>query len=461
MSSVLSFYLDGTVVQVLRADISKHVVVTVNDALTFPDKELGAYLATCQIKTCILCFNPTLFFQDTLNLPPAASRFYGNLIHAEVQKRHPDIETFSFFYRSTGETTIDGVAFNRIAVFSYKDDSLSEYISLFSNHGKMISNIYAAPYPVFRLAAAACLDDLNTPRLVIASIPNEKMITLSMNGEPAFIRRIPSADVELQAADTDNINMTIDYCFQSLRVRPAEALLLNLRESLTEPAQQISTPLRQASLPALAALPPELADNYIAPLAAAMHYAATPSLCDITPAEYVTFKRGKRYLTVAIIAMILFSILLGGLNIMERLVISDMKSAMVVMRGQLAKAAEELATYRKLDDEVKRLGRPIEELNKLSTSISPASALATLSPFNTSLCTLRQLSTKKGEGYIEVQMEGDLNSDSYGDTQTIYEEALARLIRIPGYSISSSSVDIHKKTFIIKARFKNSAGQSK
>jgi len=460
MSNLISFYLDDSTVQAVNLSVADGMITAVHDARTFPREELDAYLESCRVKTCILCCNPTFFYQDTFNLPPAASKFYESLIRVEVQKSHQDLQKFTFLYRTIGDATIDGILFNKVAVFSYTDESISEYISLFNRHGIMISNIYAAPYTIFNLAAVSCLDDPNKPRLVIASLPNEKLILLSMNGEPGFIRRIPSADVELHAADIQNINMTIDYCFQSLRIRPTEALLLNLRVSPAEPPPKLGISLRLASLPQLATLP-DLAENYIAPLAAALHHAVSPSICDITPDEYVSFKSGKKILAGAIMTMILLSILLSGLILTQRLAISDLKSSITAIRGQIARSGQELDTYRKLDDEAKGFGRPIEELNKLNASINPASALSSLSLFNSPVCKLRQLSTQKGEGFIGVHLEGELDSAGYGETQKLYEEALARLLKIPGYSITTSSVDINKKTFIIEARFGSGAGQAK
>ncbi len=460
MSNLLSFYIDDSTVQAMNLAVAGGMITAVHDARTFPHEELDAYLASTKLKECIVCCNPTFFYQDTYNLPPAAAKFYQNMLRAEVQKSHPELQTFTFFYHIIGDATIDGVLFNRVAVFSYADESVSDYISLFNIHGKTISGMYAAPYPIFRLAAAS-LNDPDNVHLVIASIPNEKLILLSMRGEPAFIRSVPSTDVELNAADSQNISMTIDYCFQSLRVRPAEALLVNLRESFMDTPPQLGISLRFASLPPLAAVSPELTENYIAPLAGALHYAAAPSQGDITPATYITFKRGKKALAVATLVLVLLSVPLCGLLLTQRLAISDTRSAITAMRGQLAKTGEELDSYRKLDDEAKGFGRQIEDLNKLGAAISPAAALAPLSRFITPVRTVKRISTQKGEGFIGVHLEGDIQSNGYDDTQRIYEDALASLIRIPGYSVTSSSVDIAKKSYIIEARFSGGAEQPK
>ncbi|WP_203978688.1 hypothetical protein [Geobacter sp. SVR] len=437
------------------------MVTAVHEYGTFPREQLEAYLTSCRTKTCIICCNPDLFYQNTFNFPPAASKHYESLIPLEVRKALPDLQDFTFFHRIVGEATVDGVIMNKVAVFSYTDESLSESISLFNRCGKTISTIYAAPYPIFRLAAASCPDDPDTTRLIVASLPNEKMILLSLQGELAFIRKIPSSDAELRSADIHNINMTIDYCFQSLRVRPSEALLVNLCEPSSEPSGTVGIPLRVSPLPSLAAISPELAESYIAPLAAALHHTIAPALSDITPPEYTAFKIEKTHYTIAIAVMVLLSVLLGCLAYTQRTAITDLKSAIGTTRGQLVRADKELAAYRTLESEAKQCGRPIESLNRLCAAINPAAALATLSRFNSPACTLRQVATQKGDGFIGLHLEGDFRSGNLGETQRAYEEALARLVRIPGYSIASSSLDINKKSFVIEARFNGGTGQSK
>lgn len=444
--------------QAVKADISDSGV-TVNDAWTFYHEELDGYLSACRENTCVVCCNPALFHQDIVHLPPATVKFYDNLVRAEVMKSHPELTAFTLFYRTVGETTSDGVLYNKIAAFSYEDDSLSDFISLFSRRGKVISRLYAAPYPIFRLAASTCADDPARARIFIAPLSGEKLILLSENAELEFIRKIPSTDAALLPADSQNINMTVDYCFQSLRVRPSEAVIIDPHEQSAEPANHLTLPHRNALPPALAGLPHDTVRDYLAPLAAALHYAESPADGDILPSDYCVFTRNRRILAAATIVMIALILLLAGVILTERMALSDLKAGIAVLRTQLGKSGEEMAAFRKVDDETKALSRPIEYLNKISTALNPGTALASLTLTGSNDYSIKGISLQKGEGFIGVRIEGYIASSGYSETQTIYEGVVERVRKIPGYSVTSGSVDVKQKTFSIEARYSGAARQ--
>lgn len=458
MNNVLSFYLDGTIVQAVKTGISDGVV-TVSDSRTFPHHELDGYLATCREKACILCCNPSLFHQDIVYLPPAAGRFYDNLVRSEVMKNHPDLTSFTLFYRTVGEATIDGALHNKIAAFSYADDSLSDFISLFSRRGKVISRLYAAPYPIFSLAVSACADDPARPRIFIASLPGEKLILLSENSDLEFIRKIPSEEGALLPADVQNINMTVDYCFQSLRVRPAEAVLLNSPQQGTEASTALALPHRSVLPPALAGIAHDCVRDYLAPLAAALHYVESPADCDILPADYVAFTRNGKILAAATMVLVGLAMILAALALSERMALSDLKSGIAVLRSQIGKAGEELAAYKKVDEETRTLGQPIEYLNRINTSVNPGAALASLTLSGAKEYTIKGISLQKGEGFIGVRFEGEIVSSGYGETQAIYEGLMKQVGSIQGYSVTSGTIDIKQKTFSIEARYSGAGRQ--
>jgi hypothetical protein len=460
MSNVLSFYLDGTVVQAVRANISKDSV-SIKDVRTFPHDELENYLSGCREKACILCCNPSAFHQDIVYLPPAAGKFYDSLVRAEVQKQHSDLTSFTLFYRTIGEATIDGAPHNKIAAFSYADDSLSGFMSIFSQSGKVITNLYAAPYPIFRLAVSACTADSNHARIFVAALPGEKLILLSEKEEFEFIRTIPSQETALLPADIQNVNMTIDYCFQSLRVRSTEAIILNPAPKSEEHAPSLTIPFKSVYPLSLAGVPDQVAQEYLAPLAAALHHCKSPGECDILPSDYVSFKQNKRILAIGTMILIMFVLLLGGLVMRERMIVSDITSRISALRAHLSSAGAEIAIYRKLDEETKTLDNPIAFLNKLNTSQNPETALAALTFPRTTDYSFKGVTLKKGEGFVSVHLEGTITASGYKETQTIYEGVIKRIGKIPGYSISSSSVDIKLKTITIEARYSGAGQQGK
>lgn len=461
MSNVLSFYLDGTIVQAVRAHVSGSNV-TVRDARTFPHEELEGFLAACPEKSCILCCNPPSFHQDIVYLPPAASKYYDSLVRAEVQKDHSDLTSFSLFYRTIGEATIDGALYSKIAAFSYTDELLSDYISVFNNNGKVISHLYAAAYPIFRLASSACPPDSDKARIIIAALPGEKLLLLSEKEEFEFIRKIPSAETALLSADIQNINMTIDYCFQTLRVRPVEAVMFNPSELPEEPSFPLAIPLKSICPLTLAGVPHDIVRDYIAPLAATLHHIESPEECDILPSDYVSFRQSKRILATGTMILTALVLLLAGLALAERMTLSDQKSRIGALRAHLSSSGAEITSFRKLDDETKTFDRQIAFLNKLNNSlINPEAALAALTPPAKAAYSYKGITLKKGDGVITVHLEGTISSTGFKDTQTIFEGLVEQLKKTPGYSVSSSSVDIKQKTFSMEARYSGAGQQGK
>jgi len=460
MSSILSIYLDGTVVQILKAKIANSSI-TVKEALTFPHDELESYLLGCRHNNFIISCNPSSFYQDIIFLPKAAVKLYDNLIRAEMSKAHPDLAGFTFNYGVIGETTLDGVVQNKIAVLSYADEATAAFISLFYSNKKIIANLYATPYTIFRLAVSACESDSGQARIFITPLPGEKLILLCEKNELEFVRKIPSPETVLLPADVQNINMTMDYCFQSLRVRVAEAVMLNTPETSDDLPPPFNAPFRSLLPVELAGLPEQTVRNFMAPIATALHHVKDKGKNDILPSEYVSFKLHRNIFTSAILINIFISLLMGWLAFSEYNATTKHKEKIKSFRARLASASDEIAAYKKLDDEIKALESPMAFLNKLNTSQHPGTALASLKPPETKNYFFKGITLKNAEGVVNVHFEGAITASGYKETQTVFEGVVEQLKKIPGYSVSSSIIDIKQKTFIIEALYKGARQQSK
>lgn len=459
MSSILSFYLDGTIVQAMRADMVNGLT-EVQDVRTFPLKDLDSYLSGCREKVCIVCCNPPVFYQDIVHLPPATVKFYDSLVRAEVKKIHPSVVSFTLFYRIIGEATVDGNLLNKITAFSYIDDYLSDFISVFNRHGITISRLYAAPYAIFRLAASACSNDPALARIFIAPVPGEKLILLSENGELGFIRKVPSPEPGLDSADIKSIDMTADYCSQALRVKPAEAVMLRPAElpEAASPAPVI--PFRFATPAEISAVPADIVRDYLAPLASMILDSTRPEDCDILPPAYVSFKTNKKILTVAAMVLVVLSLFLSGFIISEYLVVADLGASVKKLRLNLGNPGEELTTYRKLDDEMKSFGHLSALLQRITT-LTTDRALASLVLPRTTAYQLKKVSLKKEDGFIHVHLDGAIYAASMKETQGIFENLVDQVRALPGYSLTSSNVDIKQQTFSMEARYSGDGKQGK
>lgn len=461
MTGISSFYFDGAIVQTVNACISG-ATLTITDAHTFPLDDLDDYLSNCREKRFIICCNPLVFHQDIMYLPPAASRQYDKLVRTEAQKIHPELTAFSTFHTTVGQSTIDSKVYNKVAVFSYTDDFLSGLLSKFNNHGKVISYVYSAPYTVFKLIASTCLNDAATQaRIFITSLPGEKLLLVGESNELEFIRKIPSSDAPLLPVDIQNINMTLDYCFQTLRVRPVEAIILNQAETSGEQSSSLSVPLISSLPPVLASVPHDIIADYIAPLAAALHYFGSPRDGNILPSDYAAFSTHKRFFTAATMLMSILALFLAGYLVTETMIISELKSKIGKVRTELSGSGNEIAAFKKLDAEVNLLKQPLDFTNKHNSSPNPATALAALILPESQEHMIKGITVQSGEGFLTVQIEGAINASGYSNTQASFEKLTSQVAKLPGYAVSSSGVDIKQKTFRIQARYTGAKPQIK
>jgi hypothetical protein len=247
--------------------------------------------------------------------------------------------------------------------------------------------------------------------------------------------------------------MTLDYCFQTLRVRPAEAVMLDQSEGADAQLPQLSVPMRLTSSPSLAGVPQAILEEYLAPLAAALHYSKSARVGDILPADYGAYSKNRMILSAGSIAMFVCTLLLAGYALTQFMIVSDLKSGIGTLKSQLATSREELAAYRKLEDEVKNLSKPLEILNKQRSSIHPAMALAALTLPGSPDYFIKGISVQDGEGFLNVQIDGSIVANGFSNVQATFEWIIEQLGKIPGYAVVASSVDIKQKNFKIQARY--------
>jgi hypothetical protein len=452
MNRVLSLYFDGAIVQAVTVRIVDGSVF-VEDARTFPLEELIEVIAISPNKTCVVCSNPQQFFQDIIHLPPAAVRHYGSLVKGEVARAHPELTSFSSIYHIIGDITLEGKPFNKIAVFSYADSFLTDLVTELSSAGMVISAAYAAPYVIQRLALSTCPADPEQPRIFISLLQGEKFFLVSDNGELVFVRKIPSQNETLLPDDTSNINMTVDYCHQTLRMRPAEAVMLNQPKLSPDLSQFVSVPLRASLPPGLSELPAHIVQDYLAPIAAALLVVKAPRIGNILPTAYEQATMHKKMIAGVTVFTAALVLVFSMLFVKEFLAVSRLKSSIGRVKAALGSSSQELATFRKLETEVGQLKQPLELVNKYNSSPNPSAALAALNLPVSGDYQIKGVTVHSiGDG-LNIQIEGTLISSGYSNTQALYEKLVAQVAQLPGYEAVSGKVDIKQKTVSIQARY--------
>jgi hypothetical protein len=306
------------------------------------------------------------------------------------------------------------------------------------------------------MGVSACRDDAGRTRLFIVPIPGEKLLLFGANTELAFMRKIISTGAALLSEDIKNINMTLDYGLQSLRMTTVESVLLTRQETPDEFATLLTVPMKYSFPPALDGVPDHLATAYIAPLAAVMHYFEAPRTGDILPWEYVSEKQIRSMLSWGSRLMVALALIATGCAIAEYINISDLKTGIVNIRSRLSAASDELATYKKFDREVKHLQQAITLIHS-----GKATAIASLSRLDSQEFSINGLSIQDQEGFMNVRIDGDINVSGFSNVQAVFEMIIERLSKLPGFTVLSSNLAITQKTFSIQARYVGAGQQAR
>jgi hypothetical protein len=247
--------------------------------------------------------------------------------------------------------------------------------------------------------------------------------------------------------------MTVDYCQQALRMRPAEAIMLNQPKLSPDLSNLVSVPFRASLPPELSELPAHIVQEYLAPVAAALHAVKAPRIGNILPTAYdhdTTQRKMIAGITIFTAALVLvFSMLF----VKEFLAVTRMKSSVGRVKAALAGSSQELATFRTLETEVGKFKQPLELLNKHNSLPNPTAALAALNLPVSGDYQIKGVTVNSGEGGSNIRIEGTLNGSSYSNTQTLYEKFVAQVAQLPGFVAVSGSVDVNQKSVSIQTRY--------
>jgi hypothetical protein len=162
-------------------------------------------------------------------------------------------------------------------------------------------------------------------------------------------------------------------------------------------------------------------------------------------------------LTAVSRVMFTLALLLAGYALTEGLIMADIKSDIRGLKTQLSSAGDELAAYRKLEDEVKILNQRL----KLARNHDPAKSLAALTLPVSPEYAIKSIAVHYGEGSQSFRIEGNIHTEGLSASQIIYETVVAEISRIPGYAVTSSNLDIKQKSFTIQASYRDDGQKPK
>ncbi len=451
MARVTAISFEDNVTKVVRAT-REHGILTVKDTLCLAEGELGAFLQNEKTDKFTVVCNFTQFYQDTLFLPPVDRKFLDSLVQAEIKKKYPDLQGFSYSYRIIGDSHHEGKPYKKIACFVFKEEEVSAITDRFTACNKSVKHLYNSADVLARFVK--CYENMcGETLLCIADSAVQKTIFVLENEELCFVRHIPSSGEGFTDLETQNINMTVDYCFQSLRIRPTRAVLLD-RSSSVEAAQlKLMAPIAGLMPPPHVRAPEETIWEYAAPIAAL----ANPpegETGDLLPPAYRSHCMQMTSLRYGTVVLILLSIL-GMAGIAEKYInVLRLNETIQGLRTKLEGMDAVARAYDRVNNEISAAMPEITYLNTMNASPGVQQALMTLDCLRVRDVQVKSIVLKRQEESIRMEIKAEIAAGSFVGMQSTLEQLVTALEKHKGAKTVSRKLEPNDRTCLIEVDYR-------
>jgi hypothetical protein len=231
---------EGGIVKVVHASLKGKRVklkglkqfLKVNSTITCREKATE-FIVTSEFKES---------YHDVVTTPGCKNQFLKTIIESEIRKViiQREFSLFMLYHEKVIENK------RVLEVFYYAVPKTWSGILL---TGSIITQDGQAIYP--SVSAASLLDSNITgeAHMGVFSSGKSRVVFFTKRGVVYFLRNYESYETELSDFDIQNINMTISYCFQNIRINPSAVFLMGAFSGSSRNDAMSTAPLACLSMP--------------------------------------------------------------------------------------------------------------------------------------------------------------------------------------------------------------------
>jgi hypothetical protein len=445
LGKTVAVSFEGAAVKVVHASL-KGKTVTVERTETIPDNEFDDYLRREKASEFIVTGEFKESYHDIITTPVVKKQFLEKIIESEIKKVLIQ-RAFSFIYSRIGEKIIDNKRVLEVFYYAVPKESIRMTVERFYNNGKAVKAIFP---PVF--AVAALFDDriAGEAHMAVFNSGKSRTVFFTKQGVVYFIRNYESYEAALSEFDIQNINMTINYCFQNLRINPSSVFLMGTISESSGNNAITTSPLASLSIPAYIHCRREQFNEFLLPIASLL----TGKSSNIISREFREVYSLKTYITYASKVFMILALLCAALMFAELKYAAEEKDLIhtakqggidkVKLMDEITVREDKIAPYVPL---IEFLNKPEPRFHKLLASLGKTDfGGLKINMLNASANSDRSLS---------VSMHGAAPADSYSAMQDSLEHMTDELKKNKNIDIRNRSVDLKDKTFILEIYYKD------
>lgn len=442
---VVSF--EGDKVRVLYATRAQKGFV-IEDGVTVSDSIFDDFLKQEKTRSFIVVKSFTQFFCDTFTIPPVPDNLLTSVIENEIRKVSK-MEEFKFIYAVLGEKVVEQKKVKEIFVYAVAMEHIQPVVDRFMSHGKVIDALYPDVF-----AIAGFVGSGKDTVLGVLETETNKHLFVVQEGQVLFVRVVQAFDVGMRDHDMQNVNMTVNYCRQNLRLNPQRIVLVGhlcrnffVRSNIGIPIVSFTHPVFGQRIRGQHA-----AVDYTLPIAAL--FIDKKVKIDILPERYRTLfqvDRGLRYGAAFFCILALCILLQAGFIING---IADARDYLAKLRRNLPNVTAVLQRYTIESDRFNAY-RPLLESFRRNASLPDVyTFLQQLSDVIGEAATLVSISASTKEntdsvGRLTITIKGAMHSDDFLQMQRHYQRMITAIQTLSGFHMIDQVLDLKTKQWSI------------
>ncbi|MCX7857669.1 MAG: hypothetical protein N2513_06785 [Deltaproteobacteria bacterium] len=353
-----------------------------------------------------------------------------SIVRTEIQKRYPSAKDISYSYRFTES---QGRAW--ITVYVVEKENLKVTEELLAKGFELIGS-----YPIFLpiVEYVTSEDKELTSRIILLVSDNTRFLFVTEGRDVILQRKFEGTSHVLTFDDVININMTVNYAIQNLRIRISEILIVKKEKQELE---GLSLPYRFVHLP-------QESDLSIVPLLLALYEKQLRNM-ELLPQEYKHYVKIKKYVSRGKKAILMSLILFFALLVTLLAQYIEISKKLNQKKNAILASREEISRLKQQVSEVEKKVRPIIELTKKKNSVPDSREILFLI---SDLANIKELSIDSVESNFEktpmIKIEGKIKGATFEQRQRTFNNLKMGLL-MKGLNIFEEKWDLIKGDFSI------------
>jgi len=444
----VSFEDDLVKVVYARQDKGRHII---EQTIALKNDEFDAFLKSHKMPNVSVVYPFRKFYSDVISAPPVKRAYLETIVKDEIRKRYPELSDFSFSYKVLTDKPSEEKGVRDVFFFAVDTMDIDRIVDRFDKCGKTIKGLYPDILSLSHFVQSHDAIAFKTV-LCLLTTGTDKSLFLVNGGQLRFIRITPSIGKDVLDMDIDNINMTVSYCGQHLRLNPERLVLLNCLIDRETTRGNVAIPTIAITHHEKMDIPEQTFREFITPLSVVLFDNVLKN-DNIIPRKYRVLYAQRFAVANISIFFLLFSFIAAGYLIINLSEISSLNGKIALLRKDLAGTESVVTAYDKSSESLQQILPLINIISDARSGADIKKSLMSLNflPMQNVDIGSIQINNKKDES--QVLLSGNIHGMTLGNMHSTFQKLITSINKDSNMAIISQNLDLKSGQFQIE--FKN------